>query len=76
MLEWIGNVPVGRWLVLGIILVPVYGMLIAWFAGKPRSLPLALRGFGYLILMIVMLWGGLAAVSLLIRYVFFHNFGG
>ena len=71
MLEWIG-LPVGRWLVLGIILVPVYGMLLGWFLGKPRNLRLALRGVAYLFGMIVMLWGGLFALSMVIKFVFFN----
>ncbi len=71
MLEWIGP-PIGRWLVLGIILVPVYGMLLGWYFGKPRNLRLALRGTAYLFGMIVLLWGGLFGVSMLIKFVFFQ----
>ncbi|MBI2287907.1 MAG: hypothetical protein HYY41_01185 [Chloroflexi bacterium] len=70
-MEWIG-LPVGIWLVFGIILLPVYGMLLGWFLGKPRNFSLALRGVTYLIAMIVLLWGGLFAVSMLIRFVFFQ----
>ncbi|MBI4304198.1 MAG: hypothetical protein HY665_07695 [Chloroflexi bacterium] len=72
MLEWIGGLPVGRWLVLGIILLPVYGMLLAWFLGKPRNFRLAFRGLAYLFGMIVVLWGGLFALSMLIKFVFFQ----
>ena len=71
MLEWIGP-PVGTWLVFGIILLPVYGMLVGWFLGKPRNFSLALRGFAYLLTMIVVLWGGLFALSMLIKFVFFY----
>ncbi|MBI2868698.1 MAG: hypothetical protein HYX96_02590 [Chloroflexi bacterium] len=70
MLEWIGP-PVGTWLVFGIISLPVYAMLLGWFLGKPRNPALALRGIAYLLVMIVLLWGGLAALSFLIRFVFF-----
>ncbi|MBI2847571.1 MAG: hypothetical protein HYX83_00185 [Chloroflexi bacterium] len=73
MLEWVGGVPVGRWLVLGIILLPVYVMLIAWFLGKPRDLRLALRGFAILLSMIVVLWGGLFVFSMLLKFVFFSS---
>ena len=69
-MEWIG-LPVGMWLVLGIILVPIYGMLLGWFLGKPRNLRVALRGLVYMGSMIVMLWGGLFALSMLIKFVFF-----
>lgn len=70
MLEWIGP-PVGTWLIFGIVLVPVYGMLLGWFLGKPRNLRLALLGVAYLVGMIVLLWGGLTILSFLIRAVFF-----
>lgn len=72
MLEWIGGTPVGLWLILGIILAPIYGMLLAWFLGKPRNYGMALRGVVYLVAMTVMLWGGLYALSMLIKYVFFQ----
>ena len=71
MLEWIG-LPIGRWLFPGIILLPIYGMLLGWFLGKPRNLRLALRGVAYLFGMIVMLWGGLFALSMVIKFVFFN----
>ncbi|MBI4188171.1 MAG: hypothetical protein HY529_03080 [Chloroflexi bacterium] len=69
-MEWIGF-PVGRW-VLTIVLVPVFGMLLGWFLGKPRNLALALRGVAYLVAMTALLWGGLTALSFLIRFVFFQ----
>ena len=71
MLEWIG-LPIGIWLLFGIILVPVYGMLLGWFLGKPRNFPMAFRGLAYLFGMIVLLWGGLFALSQVIRFVFFQ----
>ena len=71
MLEWIGGTPVGLWLILGIILAPIYGMLLAWFLGKPRNYSMAVRGVVYLIAMTLGLWGGLYALSLLIRFVFY-----
>ncbi len=71
MLEWIGGIPIGMWLVLGIILLPFYGMLMAWFLGKPRNLPLSIRGVAYLLAMTVVLWGGLTVLSFLIKFVFF-----
>jgi len=70
-MEWIG-LPVGIWLLFGIILLPVYGMLLGWFLGKPRNFRLALRGVAYLLGMIVLLWGGLFALSILIKFVFFQ----
>ncbi|MBI2849844.1 MAG: hypothetical protein HYX80_02235 [Chloroflexi bacterium] len=72
MLEWIG-IPIGRWLFLGIVLAPVYGMLLGWFLGKPRNLRLALRGVAYLLTMIVALWGGLFVLSMVIKFIFFRS---
>ncbi|MDP2730401.1 MAG: hypothetical protein Q8O55_07955 [Dehalococcoidales bacterium] len=72
MLEWIGGTPVGLWLILGIILAPIYGMLAAWFLGKPRNHLMALRGLVYMLAMIVMLWGGLYILSMVIKFVFFQ----
>ena len=69
-MEWIG-LPVGIWLVLGIILVPIYGMLLGWFLGKPRNSSLALRGVVYLLGMTVLLCGGLYVLSVVIKFVFF-----
>ena len=71
-MEWIG-LPVGTWLIFGIILLPVYGMLLGWFLGKPRNFPMAFRGVAYLLGMIALLWGGLFALSMLIRFVFFQS---
>ena len=71
MLEWIG-LPVGTWLVFGVILLPVLGMLAGWFLGKPRNFPMAFRGVVYLVGMVVLLWGGLFALSMLIKLVFFQ----
>jgi hypothetical protein len=61
----------GYWLVLGIILLPVYGMLLGWFFGKPRSSRLALMGVGYLVGLMVLLWGGLFVFAEVLRLVFF-----
>ncbi len=71
-MEWIG-LPVGTWLIFGIILFPVYGMLLAWFIGKPRNFPMAFRGLAYLAVMVVLLWGGLFALSMLIKFIFFQS---
>lgn len=70
MLEWIG-LPIGRWLFLGIVLVPIYCMLLGWFLGKPRNFPMAFRGLAYLLGLIVVLWGGLFLLSIVIKFVFF-----
>ena len=61
----------GTWLVFGVILVPVYVMVIAWFAGEPRKPKTALLGLGYLIGLTVALWGGMFLKTMVIDLVFF-----
>lgn len=61
----------GWWLLFGIVLLPVYGMLLGWFLGKPRNLRLALTGVGYLVGITVAMWTGLALFVALLGVVFF-----
>ncbi|MBI2914956.1 MAG: hypothetical protein HYY08_03410 [Firmicutes bacterium] len=58
---------VGTWLIFGIILVPVYMMLMGWFLGKPRNLRLSLLGVGYVVGLVVFLWIGLLAMTIVAR---------
>ena len=71
--DWVRGAlsPVGWWLIFGIILLPLYGMLFGWFLGRPRRLVLALRGVGYLVGITVMMWGGLALFVALLGIIFF-----
>ncbi len=61
----------GYWLIFGIVLLPVYGMLLGWFFGKPRNFRLALMGLGYLVGLIVLLWVVLWVFTLGLGLVFF-----
>lgn len=61
----------GAWLIVGIVLLPIYLMLLGWFFGKPRNFRVALMGVGYLVGLTVLLWTGLAIFTLLIRIAFF-----
>lgn len=61
----------GTWMVFGIILLPVYGMLAAWFVGKPRDMRVGLMGVGYLLALTVGLWTVFAIATLLLGVVFF-----
>ncbi len=67
--------PVGAWLIFGIVLLPLYVMLLGWFLGKPRDLRLALMGVGYLILIPALLWGSMALLMALVGLVFFQESG-
>lgn len=61
----------GTWMVFGIILLPVYGMLAAWFLGEPRDRKTGLMGVGYLIVLTVGLWGAFTIATLLLGVLFF-----
>lgn len=61
----------GTWMVFGIILLPVYGMLAAWFLGEPRDTRVGLMGVGYLIALTVGLWVAFAIGTLLLGVIFF-----
>jgi hypothetical protein len=61
----------GTWLVFGIILVPVYGMLAAWFLGEPRDRNTGLMGVSYLIALTVGLWVGFGLFTILLGVLFF-----
>ncbi len=61
---------VGTWLIFGIVLLPVYTLLLGWFIGKPRNLRLSLMGVGYAIGVATALWSGLALMSFIARILF------
>ena len=61
----------GTWLIFGIVLVPVYVAILGWFLGKPRDVPTAILGLGYLIGFILLLWIPMYILSVIIWLVFF-----
>ena len=61
----------GTWLIFGVIFVPVYVVLAAWFLGEPRNARTALLGVGYLVGLTVALWAGMYALSVVIDIAFF-----
>jgi hypothetical protein len=62
---------IGLWLLFGVVLVPLYVMLIGWFADRPREVRPALIGVGYLVGFTVLMWSGAAAVSFTIGRLYF-----
>ena len=48
-------VTIGLFVIFGVVLLPVYAMLIGWFAGKPREFRTPLLALGYVIGLIVLL---------------------
>lgn len=67
---WEGLAP-GAWVIFGIILVPVYAAIIAWYVGKPGDVKRATMGVGYLIGLTLALWVPFYIVTVIIGLVFF-----
>ena len=61
----------GTWLIFGIVLLPVYLMLGAWFLGEPRDTQTGLLGVGYLVGLTVAMWAGFGILTVGIGVVFF-----
>jgi hypothetical protein len=67
-----GDVGIGRVLLLGVVLSPVYLMLIRWFVGRPRQLRLPLVGIGLLAGFTALSWGGMAVFAWMVGATFFE----
>ncbi|AQL41457.1 hypothetical protein BV210_01440 [Halorientalis sp. IM1011] len=61
----------GTYLIFGIVLVPVYIMIAAWFLGDPSDTKKGLLGVGYVVGMTTSLWGGLFVATMVIDVLFF-----
>ena len=61
----------GTWLIFGIVLLPVYIMLAAWFLGEPRDTRSGLLGVGYLVGLTVAMWVGFGIFTIGLGVVFF-----
>lgn len=61
----------GTYLIFGIVLVPVYVMLGAWFIGDPGDRKTRLLGVTYLLGLTTSLWGGLFVMTMVIKFLFF-----
>jgi hypothetical protein len=65
------NIEPGTILIFGVVMLPVYMMLVGWFAGEPRELRTPLLGVGILASVTVGLWAGLAVLGAVIGLIFF-----
>ncbi len=61
----------GVWVIFGVIGLPVYTLFLGWFFGKPRELSTTVLGMSLFLSLVLSLWGGLYAVTMLIRVFFF-----
>lgn len=65
------NLTAGTILIFGVVMMPVYMMLVGWFVGRPRELRTSLLGVGVLVSVTVGLWGGLALFAAFLGMLFF-----
>ncbi|THE64974.1 hypothetical protein D8Y22_10195 [Salinadaptatus halalkaliphilus] len=61
----------GTWLIFGVVLVPIYAMVIAWFTGTPRDAKTGLLGVGYLVGLTSSMWISMFVLTVIIGIVFF-----
>lgn len=67
---WEGLAP-GAWVIFGIILLPVYTAIIAWYVGSPSDVKRATMGLGYLVGLTLGLWVPFYILTRFIGLVFF-----
>jgi hypothetical protein len=65
------TIPVGVWLIFGIIGLPVYTAFLGWFLGRPRTIKASVLGSVTFLTLVSALWGGLFAATMVIRLVFY-----
>lgn len=61
----------GTWIIFGVVLVPVYVMIAAWFLGEPRDTKTGLLGVSYLVGLTTSMWVSMLILTLLIGVVFY-----
>ncbi|SDR42456.1 hypothetical protein [Natronobacterium texcoconense] len=61
----------GSWLIFGVILVPIYVMVTAWFVGSPRETSTGLLGVVYLVGLTSGMWVSMFVLTVIIGIVFF-----
>lgn len=66
------DVPIGLWLIFGVVLSPVYLMLAGWLFGRPRELRLPLIGLGFIAGFAALAWGGMAAFAFAVELLYFQ----
>ncbi|MFC4405961.1 hypothetical protein [Haloarchaeobius iranensis] len=61
----------GTYLIFGIVLAPVYLMVVAWYVGEPSDRSKAWLGVGYLVGLTTVLWGSLFVATMAIDVLYF-----
>ncbi|WP_049925053.1 hypothetical protein [Halopiger goleimassiliensis] len=61
----------GTWLIFGVVLLPIYVMVVAWFTGVPRDPKTGLIGVTYLVGLVTSMWVSMLILTVLLGIVFF-----
>jgi len=61
----------GTYLIFGVILVPIYVMIAAWFLGEPRDTKTSIMGVSYLVGITAQMWIGMFFLTIIIGAVFY-----
>ncbi|RQG96833.1 hypothetical protein [Natrarchaeobius oligotrophus] len=61
----------GTWLIFGVVLVPIYAMVVAWFVGVPRDTKTGLLGVTYLVGLTTTMWVSMLVLTVMLGIVFF-----
>ncbi|AFZ71526.1 hypothetical protein [Natronobacterium gregoryi] len=62
---------IGTYVIFGVVLVPVYVMIAAWFIGEPRNTKAGLMGLAYLVGITAAMWVPMLFLTAIIGIVFF-----
>ncbi|WP_440769025.1 hypothetical protein [Natronorubrum sp. DTA28] len=62
---------IGTYLIFGVILVPIYVMVVSWFAGEPRDTKTGMLGVSYLVAITAQMWIGMFILTVIIGFVFY-----
>lgn len=62
---------VGTWLIFAVVLMPIWIMMIAWFAGEPSDTQTGLLGVTYLVGITTAMWGSMLVLTLIIGIIFY-----
>ncbi|MFP8958661.1 hypothetical protein ACLI4Y_18290 [Natrialbaceae archaeon A-CW3] len=58
------TIHLGLYVIFGIIMLPVYVMILGWLIGKPRNYRAVAMAFGYIVGFIALIIAGLLVVGL------------
>lgn len=63
-----GTTTIGLFVILGVVLVPLYVMLSGWFLGKPRDVRTAFIGVGYLVSLVIAVFAAVWVLGFLLNF--------